>query len=392
MNSVVGWGPHVGLCKILIMPLLGLSGIGCLNSGTEPSGVPFVTDIATGLNHTCALTSIGRIECWGMGQWGQLGNGKTEKSAVSVRVLTSRQFVSLEAGMFHNCATTGNEANFCWGANFNGELGIGTESLDPETAPVPVRGGQNFVEISAGESHTCGITTFRTTFCWGAPMLAGTVGRLPNELLPKLLNLGPLVTIAVGLEIVCAVALDRTTYCWGDQPPGIPLGPGQAITQEPLPVVGAPNLVAISVGVKHACGATAAPRVFCWGQNGSGVVGNGTNDLQLTPVEVSGNLDLSGVSSGPAHACALALNGEAYCWGSNFLGRLGNSGIANSSNVPVRSAEGLLFQEIDAGGAHTCGLTFDGSVYCWGAGKLGQLGSGRLEDSTEPQMVVVGRL
>ncbi len=36
----------------------------------------------------------------------------------------------------------------------------------------------------------------------------------------------------------------------------------------------------------------------------------------------------------------------------------------------------------------TCGLTTDGSIYCWGANYTGQLGDGTLTDRLTPTLVV----
>jgi alpha-tubulin suppressor-like RCC1 family protein len=59
---------------------------------------------------------------------------------------------------------TGNLA-YCWGTNFSGELGDGTTTT--RLAPVPVAGGLQFRQVSAGTNHTCGVTTGNVAYCWG---------------------------------------------------------------------------------------------------------------------------------------------------------------------------------------------------------------------------------
>jgi len=51
-------------------------------------------------------------------------------------------------------------------------LGNGNQSDSP--TPVPVARGLTFAVLSAGDGHTCGITTQGETYCWG--------GNLSDEL------------------------------------------------------------------------------------------------------------------------------------------------------------------------------------------------------------------
>ena len=48
---------------------------------------------------------------------------------------------------------------------------------------------------------------------------------------------------------------------------------------------------------------------------------------------------------------------------------------------------GIPFVQIDAGDAHTCGVTEDGAVYCWGRNDDGELGDGSLYLPVRPARV-----
>jgi hypothetical protein len=85
------------------------------------------------------------------------------------------------------------------------------------------------------------------------------------------------------------------------------------------------------------------------------------------------------IALGGAHTCALTASGAAHCWGRAESGQLGVpppvmtclDSAFPCSLVPVPVDGGLAFQSLTGGGAHTCGLTSDGSAYCWGATRRG---------------------
>ena len=74
---------------------------------------------------------------------------------------------SLSAGRIHTCGVTTGGQVYCWGANSVFGLGNGILS-GSSTVPVAVSGGLRFKSVSAGLFHTCGVTTARRAYCWGA--------------------------------------------------------------------------------------------------------------------------------------------------------------------------------------------------------------------------------
>jgi hypothetical protein len=131
------------------------------------------SDVATGYDHTCALTAAGEAYCWGRNSWGQLGTADTASGSTPRKVAGSHTFVSLSAGTGYTCGLTAAGDAYCWGTNESGQLGSGTAngtcgqwSGPCETTPVLVSGGHTFSSLSAGNGMTCG-TTGSGAWCWG---------------------------------------------------------------------------------------------------------------------------------------------------------------------------------------------------------------------------------
>ena len=85
------------------------------------------------------------------------------------------------------------------------------------------------------------------------------------------------------------------------------------------------------------------------------------------------------VSAGGAHTCAVLADGSVWCWGSDDAGRLGDGIVEEPLLDPVPSRVVGIDDAvaISAGSAHSCAVLVDGSVWCWGFGMGGQLGNGR---------------
>lgn len=123
---------------------------------------------------------------------------------------------------------------------------------------------------------------------------------------------------------------------------------------------------------------------------GSNRRGSGSAEPEMYTVILRPQLDWQGdfasISAGFHHSCGLTPEGTAYCWGEGANGRLGD-GTPRRRTQPVEVAGGLTFKSISAGAYHTCGLTELGAAYCWGRNSHGQLGDGTRRGANEPVRV-----
>jgi alpha-tubulin suppressor-like RCC1 family protein len=98
--------------------------------------------------------------------------------------------------------------------------------------------------------------------------------------------------------------------------------------------------------------------------------------------------EIQDITAGTAHTCVITSDGGVQCWGSNTYGQLGN-GANQESNVPVDVAVLGSATKIVAGGNHTCALV-GSEVWCWGQNSVGQIGDGSQINRNKPVKVLSG--
>ncbi|MFO1134963.1 MAG: hypothetical protein U1E30_07250 [Rhodoblastus sp.] len=312
-------------------------------------------------SHACALDVDGKVQCWGLNVYGNLGDGTLTQRATPTAVLTSgalagKTVVRIATGQTHTCAATSDGGAYCWGSNDNGQLGDGT--LSNRTSPVAVStsgalAGKKVVQIAAGGSYTCALTSEGRVYCWGY----NGYGNLGDGTTTQ--NSAP---VAVSISGVLS---------------------GKMVTQ-------------ISVGMSHACALASDGGAYCWGYNQNGQIGDSTGLDRSTPTAVVTTGALAGksitrIAAGVFHTCAIASDGGAYCWGYNGYAALGD-GTTTQRMTPVAvsisgALAGKTVVDIAAGYIHTCAITSDGGAYCWGANNEGQLGDGSTTARVVPTAV-----
>ncbi len=380
--------PRVVL-KLLLLALLVATTAWPKASPALTSGL--ASDIAAGGEHACALTGA-EVLCWGRNLEGQLGDGTITARASPVRVLSEDTNHSVvAAGLHFTCAFAVSDGVTCWGNNVNGQLGDGMQCGPTCITPVATAELTSGVaNIAAGLLHACALTVNGAIKCWGrnfeGQLGDGTNGNLRTTPVDVSGFSDGAIAVSAGDTHTCAVTTAGGVRCWGRNAHG-QLGDGTT-TSRPVPadVPGlADEITAIAAGVAHTCALTAAGSVKCWGLNEDGQLGDGTTESSTVPVGVVGlGSDVAAIAAGFWHTCAVTMTGGVRCWGENSLGHLGD-GTTTSRSTPV-DVVGLSSGAIavSAGESHTCALTVAGGVTCWGWNVDGQLGDGTNTSSTIP--------
>ena len=310
---------------------------------------------------------------------------------MNVTGLTS-SMTSLTAGSSHTCGLTEAGAVKCWGKNFDGQIGDG--GTTGRRSPVNVVGlTSGAVSVGAGSNHTCAVTATGGVRCWGnnSDGQLGDGGTTDRRAPVDVVGLAEgVISVAVGTNYSCAVTVTGGVQCWGINSDG-QLGDGTTTDRRsPVQVSGISSGITLVVaGARHTCMLTDAGGVKCWGDNSDGQLGDGTILGRRAPVDVTGlTSGVTAITAGSSHTCAITTAGGVRCWGNNSDGQLGDSTIFDRRSAVDVTGLSSGVTLVAAGSNHTCALTAAGAAQCWGQNSLRQIGDGTTTDRRVPAEVV----
>lgn len=150
---------------------------------------------------------------------------------------------------------------------------------------------------------------------------------------------------------------------------------------------GGTQVTQLAAGGGHTCAIKTDGTLWCWGTNDRGQLGSDLGNDHHTPIQIAEiGTAAKQVSAGYNFSCALKTDGTVWCWGAGNIGQLGD-GLGTDSTAPVQvTALGTNVASVvsDHDGLHSCAIETDGSVWCWGGNAYGQIGNGTITNALSP--------
>jgi alpha-tubulin suppressor-like RCC1 family protein len=362
----------------------------CTTDGDCDDGLPCTLDLCDMAEHTCShppapVTVLCRPSASACDVREEYCDGENPDCPPDRNSCWS----AVSAGQEHTCAVSTDSALYCWGANDDHELGDGT--LEDRNTPQRLGEGSVWVDVCAAGVSSCGLTDSGEIWCWGGNY-SGQIGDGTTTDRSTPVRVGTdsdWAALGCSLwEHVCAVKSDGRAFCWGDNESGQigndDMG-NNALT--PSQVGNTADWLLLAGGNGFTCGLRTSGSAFCWGDNASGQLGTGGTDGSTIPAAVSLG-SVATLGAGSYHACAALTDvGHLYCWGHNGEGQLGNPSVTDQTSTPVLVSDSETWAVVDGGWDHTCAITVAGNLHCWGDNFSGQLGDGTTADRNVPRLI-----
>jgi alpha-tubulin suppressor-like RCC1 family protein len=353
--------------------------------------------VSSGTSHTAAIKTDGTLWTWGAGGNGRLGtNDSTDRSTPVTTFAGGTDWKQVSAGGFHTAAFKTDGTLWTWGAGNNGRLG--TNDLTDRSTPVTTfAGGTDWKQVSIGYRHTAAVKTDGTLWTWGL----GSNGRLgTNDTTDRST---PVTTFAGGTdwkqvssgdEHIVALrddGVNKELFVWGIGTSG-QLGISNFDGNNVPNVLEGTDWKQVSAGILHASAIKTDGTLWTWGIGGNGILGTNDTTTRSTPVTTfAGGTDWKQVSSGNSHTAAIKTDGTLWTWGVGTSGRLGTNDITPNRSTPVTTfAGGTDWKQVSSGNSHTAAIKTDGTLWTWGVGSNGELGTNDITTRSTPVTTFAG--
>jgi alpha-tubulin suppressor-like RCC1 family protein len=321
---------------------------------------------------------------WGNNGSGQLGDNTGTTRGIPVTTFAGgTTWKQVASGGYHTAAIKTDGSLWVWGRNTSGQLGD-FSNTNRSTPVTTFAGGTNWKQVTCGGGHTAAIKTDGSLWVWGS----GGYGRLGTN------NTGntntPVTTFAggnnwkqVSMSNRCrhsaAIKTDGTLWIWGNgNNLGINLSGDANSRNTPVTTfVGGNNWKQVSVGYEFTAAVKTDGSLWTWGRGTEGQLGDNNAITRSTPVTTfAGGNTWKQVSTGANHTAAIKTDGSLWTWGFGNNGRLGTNDTPPNRSTPVTTfAGGTNWKQVTCGNRHTGAIKTDGTLWVWGSDDFNALGT-----------------
>eukprot|EP01032_Pedospumella_encystans_P007924 gene7924-9443_t len=393
-GTIWGWGSSV---------------FGQMGNGSEadfyvPTQISNATDwqtIVSGPYNTFAIKTNGTMWASGDNLYGQLG---TDSDWVMIEATSARVTIALKS----------NGTLWGWGLNASGL--VGPSNVGSRQYPTQLRPETDWATISAGNGHALALKTNGTLWGWGYGGFGQAGDTFPDAYFRdtpvQIGNESNWVYIGTGYSTSYAIKSDGTLWGWGRNDTG-QVGDGTTTNRrQPVQVGADTDWIRVTGGWFHGMAQKANGAIYTWGANDFGQLGNGTMDAVSLPtgITVPGctlNTDEFStvkmvIAPNPVQeVLQFSYSGNTVINGLKVYDMLGR-GVYDSHPVatnklqvslPLVLPKGIYllvlesngsvvlradtdWATISVGNSHALALKTNGTLWGWGAGGLGQAGTG----------------
>ena len=334
----------------------------------QPQILPFADQkLSLSIGANCGLDASGVLSCFGNNDFGQIGNGKFDRTSKFEPILTGVSQVS--TSYTHTCAIYKSQLR-CWGSQAWGQLG--NNIVATKLTPQLVKRGVDSVftdksgKLSSGYEGsylrypmTCANMKVGDISCWGS--LNVNSSNPPQDLDHLIVSdAGYVFTNSYGFTyhrgsftLKRGVRIDIGLNGLSARLVGKTLTSNYAF----IDTIVSNNALSFDVGDRYGCAVLDDGTVGCWGENNYGQLGDGTRTNSPTKiVKANGIAGATQVATSWYTSCAIVSGGTVKCWGNAY------NFAADGSPITV-VASGAV--KIKASFNNICALLDTGRITCF---------------------------
>jgi alpha-tubulin suppressor-like RCC1 family protein len=318
---------------------------------------------------------------------GQLGdNTTTNRSSPGTTAGNTRYWKQVSVSSNNMAAVKTDGTLWTWGANSVGQLGNSTTTKRSSPGTVS-GGGTNWKQVSVAFGHMAAVKTDGTLWTWGQNPSGGlgtnntTARSSPGETVGGGTNWKQVSVNATGVSV--AIKSDGTLWTWGENTRG-QLGDGTTTNRSSPGTTagGGTNWKFVNCGYSPVCAIKTDGTLWTWGANASGQLGTNNTTARSSPgTTAGGGTNWKEVACERNQTAAIKTDGTLWTWGAGTSGALGTDNTTGRSSPGTTAGGGTNWKQVSCGYSKMGAIKTDGTLWTWGNDQYGSLGAGTLNVS-----------